>query len=143
MAGAGIRLALVVGILFAAEVWGSDARHGLTTDRVDLMEINRYYDEQGNPVYQQLIFYDWDARTSRYQVRAFRIIKSFQQMPHRLHGGRYYAVIWFDEKDGLARCVLARAIRETWTQFDPEMAAREALPVQCRRELSLPPRMRR
>ncbi len=123
-----------------AEADASDGRRQLTTDVVDLIEVNRYFDEHGSPVYQQLIFYDWDEATGRYQVRAFRIIKSLQQIPHRVPGSRFHAVVWFDEKDGVTRRVLARAVRQSWTQHDPEMAERDAFPVQYRRELSLPPR---
>ena len=136
-------MAIGLSCLTVSTAIGGDSRHEVTTDVVDLIEVNRYFDEHASPVYQQLIFYDWNESTGRYQVRAFRIIKSLQQMPHRVRSSRFYAVVWFDEKDGVTRRVLARAVRQSWTQHDPEMAERDTFPVQYRRELSLPPRRTR
>ena len=38
-------------------------------DYVDLIEVNHFYDEHGKLVFDQVIFYDWSALQSRYQVR--------------------------------------------------------------------------
>ncbi len=45
-------------------------------DRVDVIEINHFYDEQGRLVFDQTIFYDWSPDHSRYMVRAWRLVKN-------------------------------------------------------------------
>jgi hypothetical protein len=56
-------------------------------DSVDLTEVNHFYDEHGRLVFDQIIFYDWSASDSRYNVRAWRLIKHPSQLPQRDWGG--------------------------------------------------------
>lgn len=121
---------------------GGSTRNEVTTDRVDLVEVNHYYDEQLHPVLQQLIFYDWCRAAGRYQVRDFRIIKSVEQIPCKVRGGDAYVVMWLDEHDGIVRRVVARTVRRTYTQYDPEMMERDHYPKEQRRELTPPLRRR-
>ena len=44
-------------------------------EKVDLIEVNHFYDEQGKLVLDQLIFYDWSPADGRFQVRAWRLLK--------------------------------------------------------------------
>ena len=120
---------------------GGSIRQEVTTDRVDLIEINHYYDDAGQPVLQQLIFYDWCASARRFQIRDFRLIESPQQLPHRVPGTDDYVVVWLDKHDGVRR-VLAQSITKTYTRFDPEMAEREHVPMEQRRKLTPPLRKR-
>lgn len=53
----------------------------LVRERVDLVEVNHFYDEQGRLVFDQVIFYDWSPEHSRYMVRAWRMVKSPTQLP--------------------------------------------------------------
>lgn len=103
-------------------------------DQVDLVEVNHFYDEHGRLVFDQIIFYDWCSSQSRYNVRAWRLLKTPTQIPHRSreHGG--FIAVWYDGED--LRKVKADAIRESWTQHDPELAEREYLPKEQRRELA-------
>lgn len=106
-------------------------------ESVDLIETNHFYDEQGRLVFDQTIFYDWDRSADRYQVRAWRLVKHPSQLPQRdWRTGRYVAT-WIDSKDGseCLRRVESEAIKETWSQHDPELAEREYLPKERRREL--------
>lgn len=108
-------------------------------DSVDLMEINHFYDEQGRRVLDQLIFYDWNAHDGRYDVRAWRLIKSPNQLPRRDWRVGGYVVLWYDTKDRrFLRKVRSRLLRETWTHYDPELVEREHLPQERRRDLSRP-----
>jgi len=108
-------------------------------DRVDLIEINHFFDEQGRLVFDQLIFYDWSAAEKRYNVRDWRLLKSPAQIPVRNWKDRDYVAIWHDFKErDVQRKVAAKMIRETWTQYDPELLEREHLPQEKRRELSKP-----
>lgn len=102
-------------------------------DEVSLVEINHCYDQTGRLSFEQLIFYDWSPGQGRFQVRAWRLLKSPNQHPRRnWRHGRYEAV-WYDK--GVMRTVTAKSMRETWTQYDPEMLQRRWLPCEQRREL--------
>jgi hypothetical protein len=111
-----------------------DSHAEVTADRVDLVELNHFYDEQGRLVFDQLIFYDWSADDARYQVRAWRLIKNSAQMPQRNINGKGYLCTWQD--GDVLRRVHAVAMRETWTQYDPELTEREFLPKERRRDLA-------
>ncbi len=103
-------------------------------DNVDLVEVNHYHDQHGQKVFDQLIFYDWSEQRKRFQVRAWRLIKSERQLPRRDYRADLYRVLWHDE--GVLREVVAKAHRETWTQHDPELVEREYLPQDQRIDLS-------
>lgn len=113
----------------------------VTVDRVDLAEINHFYDEQGRLVFDQIIYYDWSAEHSRYNVRDWRLIKSPSQIPKKKWDGDGYVSEWkdFKQRDGLRR-VEVKMLRETWTQHDPELIEREFLPQEKRQSLQRIPR---
>ena len=119
-------------ILFLSAV-GSDPHAAITTDRVDLVELNHFYDDQGRLVFDQLIFYEWSSDDARYQVRAWRLVKNGAQLPQRNLQGKGYDCLWQDG-DALLQ-VHTSALRESWTQYDPELIEREYLPKDRRREL--------
>ena len=107
-----------------------------TVDRVDLAEINHFYDEQGRLVFDQIIYYNWSPEDGRYNVCDWRLIKSPSQIPRRDWQDGGYVSEWndFKQRDGLRR-VEVKSIRESWTQYDPELVEREFLPQEKRREL--------
>lgn len=105
-------------------------------DQVDLVEVNHYYDENANHIFDQVIFYDWSDEHQRFQVRAWRLIKETSQLPTRNLSTGGYGMIWNDGQ--FLREVHARAMRETWTQHDPEMRERTHFPKEYRRELLTP-----
>lgn len=105
-------------------------------DQVDLIEVNHFYDDEGRLVFDQAIFYDWCGVATRYQVRAWRLVKHPSQLPQRDWQRGGYVTVW---RDGdLLRRVHAASYRETWTQHDPELDARQLLPAHERRGLSIP-----
>lgn len=105
----------------------------IARDRVDLIEINHFYDEQGRLVFDQIIFYDWSPALSRYNVRAWRLLKNPAQIPHRNWRQRHFVTVWHD--GDVLRKVESSSLRESWTQYDPELVEREFLPKERRREL--------
>ncbi|MFV1967096.1 MAG: hypothetical protein ACC628_16840 [Pirellulaceae bacterium] len=108
----------------------------VAVDRVDLIEINHFFDEQGRLVFDQIIFYDWSPSDSRYNVRDWRLLKMPAQVPLRNWRNNDYIAIWHDFKDrDVLRKVHASMLRETWTQYDPELVEREFLPQERRRAL--------
>jgi hypothetical protein len=108
----------------------------IAAEQVDLVEVNHYYNEQGVRIFDQLIFYDWSTTENRYQVRAWRLVKTPSQMPTRNWTSGGYDVLWVDAD--VTRHVHARAMRESWTQHDPELSERNYLPKDQRRELYTP-----
>lgn len=103
-------------------------------DQVDLIEVNHVYDSSGRPILDQVIFYQWSRADARYQVIAWRLLRSPGQVPQRDWNRRAYVAHWFDAD--LLRKVVAGQCRETWTTYDPEMAERAIYPMEYRRELA-------
>lgn len=105
-------------------------------DRVDLIEVNHLYDQQGRHVIDQLIFYDWDSAARRFQVRAWRLLQSDEQHPRKSWAKEDFVTTWRDQN--IIRRVHAVQIRETWTTHDPEVREREMYPMEQRLDLSQP-----
>lgn len=89
--------------------------------RVDLIELNHYYDDLGRHQYDQVIFYEWSPDFCRFHVIAWTLVeKDLRKIPSKLPGSGDYAVHWYDRDARVQRQVLSRLYRETWTQSDPE-----------------------
>lgn len=112
---------------------GLNPTEDVSREKVDLMEVNHFYDEQGRLVFDQVIFYDWSPDHSRYMVRAWRLVKNPSQLPERDWRDGGYLAVWQDGE--VLRRVRAQSMRESWTQYDPELAEREYLPKEKRKEL--------
>ncbi|MEM1070125.1 MAG: hypothetical protein AAGG48_18910 [Planctomycetota bacterium] len=108
----------------------------IVKQRVDLIELNHFVDEDGREVFRQVIFYDWSQTHHRFHVRAWRLIKNESQVPVRRWNPDHYQCTWHD--DGLLRQVWAPKLRETWTQRDPERVNRALLPEDQRVPLFTP-----
>ena len=104
--------------------------------RVDLIELNHFVDEDGREVFRQVVFYDWSKTHHCFHVRAWRLIKRESQVPVRRWNPNQYQCTWHD--DGLLRQVWAPKLRETWTQRDPERVNRALLPEDQRIPLFVP-----
>jgi len=102
-------------------------------DRVAVIEVNHFYDDQGRLVFDQAIFYDWSPGDSRYMVRAWRLVKNPNILPVRDWTTGRYRSFWQDGEQ--LRDIHALSFRETWTQYDPELVEREFLPKERRKEL--------
>lgn len=109
---------------------------GVLADRVDLIELNHFYDEQGREVFDQMIFWEWDGDRSRFHAIDFRLVKSPRQVPAFDFETRCWVSIWPD--GDLLRKVRAGSFRETWTQYDPELYDRKFVPKDLRRGLARP-----
>lgn len=104
-------------------------------DRCDAVEVNHVYDGDGEPVFTQLIFWDFDSRESRYHVRAWRLVKCRSCLPERDWQRGGWVCAWQD--GDTFREVRAASRQETWTQWDRELLERETMPKQWRRELQV------
>ncbi|MEQ8786119.1 MAG: hypothetical protein RIC55_07460 [Pirellulaceae bacterium] len=110
-------------------------------DTADVIEINRYFDQAGDQVFQQLIFWEWRETEGAYRVFAWRMIKSPRQIPIFDHWRGGHTIVFLDQ--GVLRRVHAASIRETWTQHDPELIDRQFVSPDRRRGLGRDDRARR
>jgi len=109
----------------------SNPQEVVAVDIVDLVEINHQYDEQGNLVLDQIIWYDWDRAKKKYEVRAWRLLKRPNQTP--IKSGNFWVAVWNDGP--ILRQVKSRQFRETWTQYDREIRERQSLTPNKRKPL--------
>jgi len=126
-------LASTFGVLVA--VCGLSPQEDVSRDRVDLVEVNHFYDDAGRHVFDQVIYYDWSPLDCRHVVRAWRMVKNPAQLPKRNWHDDTYTATWND--GDVLREVRAESIRESWTQYDPELLERDYLPKEKRRELRI------
>jgi hypothetical protein len=104
-------------------------------DRCDAIEVNHFYDDEGRPVFTQLILVDRNAQGG-WDVVAWRMVKS----PATQSRSRPARDQWpqADQDGDYFREVRTPFMAESFTQFDPELAAREWLPDNQRRGLGVP-----
>lgn len=120
-------------LLLAAPAWGHDAPPTKATETVDTVEVNSLYDEQGRKTFDQVIWWDWNAPTETYRVRAWRLVKDGKPWAERDWENGGWVCTWMDG-DKL-RCVRARSLMRTFTQYDPELIDRDWHPKENRKEL--------
>ena len=102
-------------------------------DRVALIEVNHFCNDEAQLVFDQVLFYEWNASKGRHDVQAWRLLKNPNQWPQRDYGTGEYRSMWLDGET--LREVRAATVRETWTQIDPELEARQVLAKEKRRDL--------
>lgn len=101
--------------------------------KVDLIEVNHFYDENGKKVFSQILFYEWNRFESRHDVLAWRLLRKMNyRKPVRTRKGDY-KIVWDD--NGQLREVECLVFRESWTQYDPELIERNYLPKEQRKGL--------
>jgi hypothetical protein len=109
----------------------------VAADEVDLVEVNHFYNAEGSHVFDQVIFWQWFDDVSEFRVIAWRFHKSPHQTPYRDWRRGGYESVWHDGH--VLRQVRAAFLRETWTQYDPEVHDRQFLPQEQRRGLICDP----
>ena len=126
-----------LGMSLIVATWFNDPDDlGIAEDRVDLIEVNHFFDDRGKLVFDQLIYFDWSNEHDRYMVRDWRLLKTPSQLPIPDGDGGDYVAVWYD--GDLLRVVRCSNLRETWTRYDPELVERDCLPRPQRAELSRP-----
>ena len=109
----------------------------LIYDSVDVIEINHCYGSDGEKRFTQTIFWEWKNfyPEGNYIVVDWRIVKD-QPQPHprKDYSKGGYTLIWNDQ--GTWRRVRSVSMRETWTQYDPELDNRQIFPTARRRGLT-------
>lgn len=122
-------MTLAAAFLVAVLSMGADNDRITLTESVDVVEVNHFYDGEGKLVLDQLLFYRWNVNC--HQLIDWRLIKSPECLPVR-HGG-HWECFWRDGHDW--RRIRAASYRESWTQWDVELADREFNPVDRRQKL--------
>ena len=65
-----ISLPTLAGYLLTCIAPGPAGTAATLRQRVDLIELNHFVDEDGREVFRQVIFYDWSKSHKRFHVRA-------------------------------------------------------------------------
>src|SRR5690349_22393722 len=108
-------------IAFALTILSILPRETCLRESVETIEVNRVFTYEGEPNLSQVIF--WGKR----DVIAWRMNNEGKLNPT----GK---VLYFMDQ-GVVRCIMARTVVESWTQFDVEVAQRDYLPANERRGL--------
>ena len=106
-------------------------------DQCDVIWLQHFHGDDGRLVFDQMIFLKWNDDAATYDVIAWRLVKAPQQLPQRDWRTGGYIAQWYDGE--VLRTVRAPSVRESHDQYDPELAAREQLPREMRRELTALP----
>lgn len=104
--------------------------------RVDLIELNHKYGENGQHVFDQVIFWERHPGSGKYRVLDWRMVEDaiyFSRRPKLDQSGSMYAVTWSEGGDYFD--VRSRIFRESWTQTDPEVLDKKVWPDSCRAKL--------
>lgn len=133
----------------------------VVSDRVDMAELNHFYGRDGSLVFSQVVWWDWNVSEGRWDVVDWRLLKDVSveipeakrawelahpdgppYVPLFIGGhatpvrcGSRWVSEWHDEKSGKPRRVIAAFFKESWTDWDVELVAREDKPQERRRGL--------
>ena len=106
------------------------------TEKVDLIELNHFYDDLGRHAYDQVIFYEWSPEYRRFHVIAWCLLENdLSRMPTRNPNNGEYVVRWHDRDAKVQREVRSPLYRETWSQVDPERVNKKLLDEKYRTSL--------
>lgn len=103
--------------------WLGAEPHALQ-DHAAICELNHYYGDTGEHVFDQVIWSDWCG--DHWEVRDWRLSKNIDVQAK--------ACTWWD--NGILRKVTADQFRESWTQYDVELEQRQEIPKEDRRGLT-------
>ena len=93
---------LLLALTFLTSLSGAGSRD--LTERVDLIELNHFYDDLGRNMYDQVIFYEWSPDYRRYHVIAWCLVENdLSRMPSKVVGSDDYVVRWHDRDSKVRR----------------------------------------
>jgi hypothetical protein len=135
--------------LYINTLLGVSPTHNIIIDRVDTIELNHFYDENGRLVFDQYVF--WQNN----RVRDWVLAKNCRQIPNegelRIFDANFIPPFIGDPKiqfdyinkfvvldiDGLIYRVHYTSYTESWTQHDVETADREFLAKEDRKSIRI------
>lgn len=122
-----LQLLLLPALAFA-DGSGAAPHQSKVVQKVDLVELNHRYDDQGRHCYDQVIFYEWSPDFRRYHVVAWCLVDNgLTRLPTLDHAKDRYVVRWYDRESSRHREIWAPVYRETWSDWDPERANKELM----------------
>lgn len=108
-------------------------------EKVDLIELNHFYDLEGKHQYDQIIFYEWSTEFRRFHVISWNLVEQeLSRLPTRRPLQREYVVSWYDRDSRMEREVYSKIFRQTWSQVDPERANKKLIDEKYRVSLLRP-----
>lgn len=99
------------------------------TTSVDVIELNHYFDDNGDHILSQYVFYDREIGC--HGVIDWRMANPPLNPPNRFGG--FFQMTWHNDTHLMK--VRAKSYREVWTQYDKEVFDRDRLPSESRRKL--------
>jgi len=104
-------------------------------DHFDILEVSSLHDDEGRPVFDQLIGWEYDSYLDRYVVQFWRLVKHKEMT----HTSSPPSIVFFDpKKGGPLRRVTANTFVRSWSHVDPELESRNVLAQGMRRNLTKP-----
>lgn len=109
-------------LLFSSLTSYNKKQYGCTvSERVDLIELNHLFSEDGGSCFDQVIFYEWSHDYSRFHVIAWYLLDNApERKPVKDFHRKDYYCEWFDVDSNIKRQVRSKLYREAWTTIDPE-----------------------
>ena len=128
---------MIHGFLLAVISFFPHHNDSILYDKVDMIEINHFVDEEGRKVFTQVLFWDYNSNLHEYCIRAWRLSKPNNIVePERRWNPTRYVSHFYDGSNEQFRIVEAPQMRETWTQYDPERRNREIFSEDMRKPLT-------
>ena len=103
-------------------------------DRVDIIEINTTYRDNGEPFIKQYCF--WRLTRRGYRCDDWRVFYDGGPLPQREGGS--YILVFYDDRHDVIRKVTATSFNVTHTHFDPERMNAREFDQSLRRRLTEP-----
>jgi hypothetical protein len=103
---------------------------GAAFESVAAIELNHFYDQRGNNIYDQVIFYEKSPEDGRLRVRSWCLVddaKELNRRPVKNYNANTTEVDWYDTDNKILRKISSRIFRESWTQIDPERENKKVL----------------
>lgn len=107
------------------------------SDHVDCIELNHYFDSEGQFVLNQLIYFSWSKSDWRFQVNDYKLQKHSAQIPFYQFSTGIHHSFWYDGQ--YLRKLSSNSLVETWSQKDPEYLERRHLKNEKRSGLATVP----
>lgn len=109
---------------------------GALVDYVDVLEVNRIYDDRGREVLVQLLGWEKSSAPSGFSIVFWRLMRDEDRgmYPSFSYATQTYTSEFYDGET--LRRVKAKKRWERWLQYDVEIRERDVLPKDQRRELT-------
>ena len=109
-----------------------------TQEHIDLIELNHKYDQKGNWIFDQIIYWEKHPHQTKYYVRTWHHAQKPEHYPQKHPTQQTWTNTWTDDKNHTHHHT-TKNYQETWTQNDPERDNLKKLPQNQRLNLATKP----